>query len=319
VPGGRSISIRVLERARELPRRGSRESDDAIVELKTSFAQLDARVHGELVEALQLGRTDPGAGGLTRGRAELLSVMLGDEARRGGDAAGAARYARGHTQCQALARCFADRPKRLGLGMRVLSVVVLGVIGCGIPEHTHDFPWPDANESTGSTTKVEEPGDGSESTGAGGNTGDLPGSSGSTNDVSDGTATTGDDSETSSGTDDEPDTCTDQLYAYYQACLILADKSESQAFAAACTEACPPATETCGYIACHYQCTLDVPEDEDVTACKAKYPLCVYAVTSEATLECRRDCQMDAVACYSHLECEHTVCGSAYTECRDGC
>lgn len=144
------------------------------------------------------------------------------------------------------------------------------------------------------------------------------------NDTTDTTTDTGNDTTDDDGGLTE---CSDEMYANYTACLTLADTSESQAWQEACLDACPAAVDdACGYSSCASQCYLDTPLADDVLACRAQYPLCVYAVISLAETECNDFCYQQKADCEQSTTCTDLTgnvgvmkCSAQWGDCLDSC
>lgn len=146
----------------------------------------------------------------------------------------------------------------------------------------------------------------------------VDGESSTSNDTTTGANTDGSTSDTSS------DTCTDERYAYYLACLALADNSFATDFYNACVLACPPASESCAYSACTTTCSLDTPVSPEVQACRDSYPECVYAVVSEAQQLCNETCLTQRQACAEGTTCTEqggsvSACQALYEGCLESC
>ena len=154
-----------------------------------------------------------------------------------------------------------------------------------------------------------------------------------TSDNSTGTATEGsgpddetsaDSGDTSSSDTSSADTCTDERYAYYQACIGLADHSPATEFYETCIQACPSAADSCGYSACTTQCTLDTPTPPEVQDCRDAYPECVYAVISEDLEACYTTCTSQRQACAEGTTCtgdggSTSACAALHDGCRESC
>ncbi|MCR9165972.1 MAG: hypothetical protein ACE37F_25215 [Nannocystaceae bacterium] len=131
-------------------------------------------------------------------------------------------------------------------------------------------------------------------------------------------------SDTSSSDSSSTDTCTDERYAYYQACIGLADHSPATEFYETCIQACPSAADTCGYSACTTQCSLDTPTPPEVRDCRDAYPECVYAVISEDLEACYTACTEQQQACAEETTCTGEggstyACFSLHDGCRESC
>lgn len=131
-------------------------------------------------------------------------------------------------------------------------------------------------------------------------------------------------SDTSSSDSSSTDTCTDERYAYYQACIGLADQSPATEFYEACIQACPSAADSCGYSACTTQCSLDTPTPPEVQDCRDAYPECVYAVISEDLEACYTTCTEQRQACAEGTTCtgeggSTSACAALHDGCRESC
>lgn len=137
-------------------------------------------------------------------------------------------------------------------------------------------------------------------------------------DTTTGTDTSGSSSDTSS------EVCTDDRYAYYLACLGLADNSPATDFYNTCVLACPPTSESCAYSACTTMCSLDTPISPEVQACRDSYPECVYAVVSEAQQTCNETCLTQRQTCAEGTTCTElggsvSACQALYEGCLESC
>lgn len=183
----------------------------------------------------------------------------------------------------------------------------------------------DGSAGTGAGDGSGDAGDDAQTDGnASSGSGNASSSSGNAADGTDtGGSTTGGDNgsvDTGTGDDGPSDACTDERFAFYQACLVLADTSPSTEFYENCIATCPPTTDSCGYAACSQACTLDTPTAPDVQACRDEYPECVYAVASEDELACHTACNEQQQTCNEGATC--TGQGGSTTACsvlREGC
>ena len=130
--------------------------------------------------------------------------------------------------------------------------------------------------------------------------------------------------DTSSSDTSSTDTCTDERYAYYQACLGLADLSPATEFYETCVQACPSAADGCGYAACTTQCSLDTPTPPEAQDCRDLYPECVYAVISEDLDTCYTTCSEQRQACTEGTTCTEEggsiyACFALHDGCRESC